>query len=231
LEKISDSDALAPAICQTTGHLYYFGGNYPLWFSRKPTDSDKWEKPQTISKTFGRVYGRYAIAGEKETVHVCWTDDRHDKWRFNFDGPPIENDDICYRRRKDSDQNWSKEALLSKGLLYSYAPSISAEGDKVVVVWAGIRTTDKRHTDMGPNDIFYVTSKDGGKTWTDPLKVTDGAKDGFAAGMPQVVLLNGVIHLLYTQGKREKPEELSPGLTRLEQSSWPIYCTHRTFPD
>ena len=68
--------------------------------------------------------------------------------------------------------------LLSKGLLYAYAPTISAEGDKVVVTWAGIQTADKQHTFMGPNDIYYVTSKDGGKTWTSPLRVTDGAKDG-----------------------------------------------------
>ena len=121
--------------------------------------------------------------------------------------------------------------LLSKGLLYAYAPTISAEGDKVVVAWAGIQTTDKQHTDMGPNDIYYVTSKNGGKTWTDPMKVTDGAKDGFTSGMPQVALLNGTIHLLYTQGQLEKPNQLSPGLTRLNQPPWPIYYTQRPFPE
>jgi hypothetical protein len=100
-----------------------------------------------------------------------------------------------------------------------------------VVAWAGIQTADKQHTDMGPNDIYYVTSKDGGKTWTKPLKVTDGAKDGLTAGMPQVALLNGTVHLLYTQGKVEKPQPLSEGLSRGQQSPWPIYYTQRPFPD
>jgi hypothetical protein len=209
--------------------MYYFGG--ALWFSRKQNTGGQWENAQTIADTFAVVHGRFAVAGEGDTAHICWMDRRHNKWRFNFDGPRIENNDLYYRRRNDSDRDWSKEILLSKGLLYSYAPSISAEGDHVVVAWAGIRTAGKQHSDMGPNDIYYVTSKDGGKTWTDPLKVTDAAKDGVTSGMPQVALLNGTIHLLYTQGKRSSSPELSPGLTRIGGDPWPIYYTHRPFPD
>ena len=232
MEKISDRDAVAPATCKTRGYLYYFAGHdLSLWFSRKPTEGGKWEEPQVISRTFALVDGRFAAAGEGDTINVCWMDRRHNKWRFNIDAPPIENNEIFYRRRKDVDRDWSKEVLLSKGLLYAYAPTISAEGDKVVVAWAGIQTAGKQHTDMGPNDIYYVTSKDGGKIWTQPVKVTDGAKDGMTAGMPQVALLNGVIHLLYIQGKRADAKELSPGLTKLGREPWPIYYTQRPFPD
>jgi hypothetical protein len=231
MERISERDAGAPVMRQTTGHYYYFAGDHPLWFSRKPREGGKWEEPQAITRTFAIVDERLDVAGEGDTAHICWMDRRHNKWRFNIDAPPVENNEIFYRRRKDADPDWSKEILLSKGLLYAYAPSLSAEGDMVVVVWAGIRSADKWHTDMGPNDIYYVTSKDGGKTWTDPLKVTDGAKDGSTAGMPQVALLNGTIHLLYTQGKRAKSEELSPGLTKLGGEPWPIYYTHRPFPN
>jgi Neuraminidase (sialidase) len=93
----------------------------------------------------------------------------------------------------------------------------------VVATWAGIQTADKQHTYTSPNDIFYVTSKDGGKTWTEPMKVTDSAKDGGVAGYPQVVLLDGVIHLLYTQGSRKGSTEMSPGLTRSSgEDPWPI---------
>jgi len=151
--------------------------------------------------------------------------------RFNLTGPPVENNDIYYRRRKDADREWSKEVLLSGGLLYCYAPTMSAEGDNVVVVWAGIQTANNQHTYLGPNDIYYVTSKDGGKTWTKPLKVTDGAKDGISAGMPQVALLNGVIHLLYIQRAQRSPKEISPGLTKLGADPWSIYHQQRHFPE
>jgi hypothetical protein len=230
LERISDrGDTGAPALCQTTGYLYYVGG--ALWFSRKPRLGGKWEEPQAITKTFAIVLGRFAVAGEGDTAHICWMDRRHDKWRFNFDSPPVENNDIYYRYRKDADSDWSKEVLLSRGLLYCYAPTISAEGNNVVVAWAGIRDAGKWHGDMGTNDIYYVTSKDAGKTWSGPLKVTDGAKDGLTAGMPQVALLNGTVHLLYTQGKRVESKELSPGLTKLGGEPWPIFYTHRPFPN
>jgi hypothetical protein len=50
------------------------------------------------------------------------------------------------------------------------------------------------------------------------------------AGHPQVMLLNGVIHLFYIQGKMDL-QQLSPGLTKLNQPPWPIYYTQRPFPD
>ena len=231
LEKISDWDAVAPTMCKTKRNFYYFAGIYPLWFSWKPAGTEKWAEPKAITKTFAMANGGFDVAGDGDTAHICWMDRRHNMWRFNIEGPSIENDDIVYCHRKDSDKDWSKEVLLSKGLLYSYAPSVSAEGDKVVVVWAGIRTADKHHTDMGPNDIYCTISNDGGKTWAEPLKVTDGAKDGITSGMPEVMLLNGVIHLFYIQGKREKPQPLSEGLSRGGQSPWPIYYTQRSFPD
>lgn len=235
MEKISDdAHSAAPDMCRTIGYVYYFAEQnltHSLWFSQKPAKGGKWDGIEPITKTLAWVYGRFAVAGEGDNAYVCWMDRRHNKWRFGLSGPAIENDDIYCCHRKDSDSGWSKEVLLSKGIGYCYAPTISAERDNVVVAWAGSQTDDRQHTYMGPNDIYYVTSKDGGETWTDPMKVTDGAKDGFTAGMPQVALLNGTIHLLYTQGKNEKSQELSPGLTKFDKQPWPIYYTQRPFPD
>ena len=230
LEMISNKRGLAPALCQTTGYLYYFSGPFPLWFSRKAGNAEVWESPQPITKTSHGIGAFYGVAGDGDTAHICWMDRRHNKWRFSFNEPAPINSDIYYRRRKDGDAEWNKEVWLSKGLMYCYAPTIAAVGDKVVVVWAGIRKAGRWHYQYGPNDIYYVTSKDGGKTWTRPLKVTDGAKDGSTAGMPQVALLNGTIHLLYTQGSPRAAAELSPGLTKLGMDPWPIYYTQRAFP-
>jgi len=231
LENISDQGAPAPALCQTTRCTYYFAGPYPLWFSRKAADGAAWEELKTITKTSTGVNGMFDVTGDGNTAHICWMDRRHNKFRLNLPGPPIENNDIYYRRRTDTDSEWGKEVHLSKGLLYCYAPTISAEGNNVVVAWAGIQNAGKQHSDMGPNDIYYVTSKDAGKTWAQPRKVTDGAKDGVTAGMPQVALLNGVIHLLYTQGKRAESKELSPSLSSSGGESWPIYYQQRPFPN
>jgi hypothetical protein len=236
MERISDIVAEWPSVLRTENFYYYISPRgitpgYELWFSRKPVNGSSWDKPKTLTKTFAfGMGGYYAAVGEGDTAHICWMDRRHNKWRFNIDAPPIENDDIVYCHRKDSDSRWSKNIDLSKGVLYCYAPSISVEGNNVVVAWAGIQNAGKYHTDYDPNDIYYVTSKDSGKTWTKPLKVTDGAKDGMTAGHPQVMLLNGVVHLFYIQGKMDL-QQLSPGLTKLNQPPWPIYYTQRPFPD
>lgn len=231
IEKISDLDATGPDMSKTAGYVYYFAGTYPLWSSRKAVDTEKWDEPQTIAETFS-MQGWFAAASDgRDTVHFCWMDRRHNKWRFNIDGPPIENDDIYYCHRKDSDSRWSKEILLSKGLEYCYPPSISSEGTNVVVVWAGVASADKHHSEYQPNDIYYVISKDSGLTWTKPIKITDKLKDGVVSGRPKVVLLDGIIHLFYTQGTPEKTQELSPGLTRSNDQPWPIYYTQRPFPN
>jgi hypothetical protein len=231
MEKVSDWDTLAPRMCRTQGRLYYFA-SYPfrLWFSQKAVTSEVWDEAIIMTDHFAYVDGQFALVGEEDTAHVVWMDRRHNKSRINLTGPPVENNDIYYRRRRDSDKEWSKEVWLSKGLMYCYAPTISAEGNNVVVAWAGIQKAGKWHTDMGPNDIYYVTSKDGGQTWTKPSKVTDNAKDGITAGMPQVALLNGTIHLLYVQGAVKSPTEIAPGLTKLGREPWPIYHTTRSFP-
>lgn len=93
------------------------------------------------------------------------------------------------------------------------------EGNRIVVAWVG--AIDKN----GSHDVFYATSKDGGKTWARPLKVTESAKDEITSERTQVVLQNGVIHLFYAQGKWDRHEQVR------SQGSWPVYYQQRPFPN
>lgn len=233
VEQISEYQAWDPLVCRTKEFCYYFATKLvrhqgdQLWFTRKPVTDGSWDAPITISKTY--VYHSLAVP-EGDTVHLCWLDRRHEKRRLNLFHPNRNNFEVAYCQRKDSDATWSKDVILSKGLLYSFAPKMSVEGDKIVVAWAGIQTAKDWHTNFDPNDIYYVTSKDNGKTWAKLLKMTDSAKEGITSGNPQVVLLNGIIHLSYIQGKMKLKEE-SPGLTKLNQPPWPIYYQQRPFPE
>ena len=130
-------------------------------------------------------------------MHLCWIDRRHDRYRSPFN----HNYEIGYCQRKDSESHWSKDVILSPGLFYSYSPSMAVEDDQIVVAWSGFREAEDYHSELGPNDIYYVTSKDGGETWTAPLRVTDNVKDGINSREPQVALHKGIIHLFYTHGK------------------------------
>jgi len=80
----------------------------------------------------------YAVLTDGSVVHVCWMDCRHNKLRFNIDGPPVENDDIYYSHRKDSDSDWSNEVLLSKGIEYCYSPTLTYDLQQT----SGIETHD-----------------------------------------------------------------------------------------
>ena len=241
IERVSDTDASLPTMSKTKGYYYYFAAGFPpkpdagweLWFARKSVDGNSWDAPKIITMAFcdNALCWKYIAEVQEDTVHLCWLDRRHEKRRFNLGGEAKrQNYEVAYSRRKDSDANWSNDVILSKGMLYSYSPSMSVEGDKIVVAWAGVQTAADWHAPYSPNDIYYVTSKDGGKSWTEPLRVTDNIKAGVTAGDPQVVLLNGIIHLTYIQGKLNLKQE-SPGLTKLNQPPWPIYYTQRPFPE
>lgn len=235
VEKISNLEAWLPSAYKTEDYYYYLAvNNYQrdLWFSRKKVDGNAWDAPKAITQTFANSasYWKYVAMAENDVIHVCWLDRRHEKKKYNMLNPDRDNFEVVYNRRKDSDAHWNQDVILSKGMLYSYSPAMSVEGDKIVAAWAGVQKAPDWHSKYAPNDIYYVTSKDGGKTWTEPLKVTDGAKDGITSGEPQVMLMNGVIHLTYIQGKMNLKEE-SPGLTKLNQPPWPIYYTQRPFPN
>jgi hypothetical protein len=179
-----------------------------------------WDEPKLLTKTSANRRGGGVLA-ENDTVHYCWLDRRHEKWRFNIEDPDVGNFEVAYCRRKDSDSAWRKDVILSKGLLFSYWPSMSVEGDRIVVVWQSEESNQPGHS----SDIYYATSKDGGKTWAKPLKVTNQAKDGFTSERPQVALQNGIIHLFYTQGKWDRNSQV------WNQGGWPVYYQQRPFPE
>jgi hypothetical protein len=225
IEKVTEWDGGEPEICHTKGYYYYFGmTGGGIWFSQKLGDGGLWSEPKFLTKTFANSRGGGAVA-ENDTVHYCWLDRRHEKSTLNFAFPRLGNLEVVYCQRKDSDSTWRKDVILSKGLLFSYWPSMSVEGNKIVVVWQSGEPNYKPHQAGQFFDIYYATSKDGGKKWSKPLKVTDCAKDGLTSERPQVMLLNGVIHLFYAQGKWDRDAQVR------NQGSWPVYYQQRPFPN
>ena len=147
VEQISDRQAWSPSVCMSKENCYYFAvklndGRDQLWFARKPLTGGSWDAPILVTKTY--VYG-YIAAPQGDTVHLCWLDRRHEKRRLNLLDPDRNNFEVAYCQRKDSDANWSKDVILSEGLLYSYSPSMSVEGDKIVVAWAGVQKAKDWH--------------------------------------------------------------------------------------
>ena len=225
-------------MCRTKAYYYYFAVTglaglepFELWYSRCPVESASWSHPETLNKSVARKLSeRLHAVAEDDTVHLCWLDARHEKTRVSLVRPLAGNYEVAYCRRKDSDQGWSKDVILSRGQRWAYAPSISVEQDKLVVAWAGAKADREGRNEWNATDIYFVTSKDGGITWTKPVQVTDGFKNGVTSGRPQVALHRGVIHLFYIQGKLNY-KQVSSGMVKLNQPSWPVYYQQRPFPD
>ncbi len=226
------------AVCRTKAFYYYFavsglGGIEPceLWYSRCPVENSSWSPAETLNHSVARRLGHGVCPiVEGDTLHLCWLDARHERTRPSLSRPYDANYEVAYCRRKDSDNAWSKDIILSKGLGWAYAPSMSGEGDKLVVAWAGAKTGALDRNEWNPSDIYFATSRDGGKTWTKPGQVTDSFKNGITSGKPQVALCQGVIHLFYVQGKLNY-QEVSSGMAKLNQPPWPVLYQQRPFPD
>ena len=136
MERISELQGWSPAVCRSTGYYYYFAVTTAknqgdqLWFTRKPVTGGSWGAPVTVAKTYGNDY---IAAPQDDLVHLCWLDRRHEKRRLNLTYPDRHNFEVTYCQRKDSDPNWSQDVILSEGLLYAYSPSMSVEGDRIVI--------------------------------------------------------------------------------------------------
>lgn len=234
MERVSDSDCFDLSVSRTATFYYFFangavgknrGGG--LWVSRKSAEGNSWDAPMAVTRTvpFG-VDESYSAMAEGDTIHVCWLDNRHEiKYWLSLARSGRGNYEVAYCRRKDSDASWRKATILSRGVMFAYSPSMSVEGDKIVVAWAGAQTAHPWPFEGDPSDIYYATSKDGGKTWNKPLKVTDHFKDGITSGSARVALQNGVIHLFYAQGRYDRQAQVS------QQGGWPVYYQQRAFPD
>lgn len=235
-EAISTRYSKGAVVCRTSGFYYYFASANPgppraLWYSRRPVHGGDWESGNEFDKKLASnlsVPNLNAIA-EKDIVHLCWLDARHEKTSLSASRPRAENYEVAYAHRKDSDAGWSKDVVLSRGLKFAYAPSMSVEGNNVVVAWAGAKSGTDGRKESNPSDIYYVASKDGGETWTAVMQVTDGFTKGMTSGRPQVALHQGTIHLFYVQGTLNF--KVSGGMALLNQPPWPVLYQQRPFPN
>lgn len=187
-----------------------------LWSVRVPRKINVPTAPELVASSFARDSGKYSAVTDGETIHLAWLDNRHERYHnlraMLTDIPAGENNwELYYRSRKDSDSAWTKEILLSKGLDFAFDPHVAVEGENIVVVWAGYPKDEKMAVPwFHPSDIYFTTSRDGGRTWKPAARLTDNAKAGTASINPQVVLHQGVIHLFYSIGQLVYQHRLFP---------------------
>lgn len=109
-------------------------------------------------------------------------------------------DNIYYRHSEDGGHTWSDETNVSDTPDKSHYPCIAAAGERVAVAWL----EDCR--DHSGNDVYLVTSADGGKTWGKAMDVSH--TPGHSAHPVVAIGPHGSIHLAWsdTSEGKKKPD-------------------------
>ena len=184
---------------EASQHILADERNSAIWWSRKDlATTNQWTKPEVVTSTLYHG-GCFVTDSVKDTLHVCWLDDRRKRSTIgaillgDVQGN-VRNNQIFYRQKRDGNANWSREVLLSGRMSYVQNPTLSAEGNQIVVTW-------QYHTGSGVNpraDIFVTTSQNNGVTWSSPEQITPSG--GLSAESPVVALHQGIVHIFYSHG-------------------------------
>jgi hypothetical protein len=159
-----------------------------------------WSKPKLVTDTLKG--SRFQVEGENKTMHLCWLDERLKRGLgfFIYGDWDVggRNNLVFYRNYKDG--KWSREKRLSGGLSYCGSPTMSVEGEKIVVAWDNYTRPYTRAS------VYYTVSKNNGRTWSKIYKVENF--EGTAGSSPscKVILYHGIIHLFYDRSEFPDPD-------------------------
>jgi hypothetical protein len=98
------------------------------------------------------------VATSGNYVYVVWTDP-----------PPVEKDDIFFKRSVDGGLSFEPEIKLTGTAASSSDPDIAAHGSDVYVVW--------REGDRGKTDIYTRKSTDYGATFGPPIDLSNSSSE------------------------------------------------------
>lgn len=158
------------------------------------------EKEKITSSFLGFDNGVLDSIQNSSNLHCTWVDLRSNNI-FNklFHTINPYHYGIYYKKKDLLTGKWFNEKLISKGIKYSFAPSIASEGNNVVIAWQGIESGNFQYDlSSAPNNIYYALSKDSGNTWTSPIEVSIKKTNNILLADPKIIIQNDTLHLFYS---------------------------------
>jgi hypothetical protein len=129
-------------------------GNPEIYYKQSNDFGITWGADMRLTNEIGNSL-LPSMAVSDPFVHIVWYDD--------ISG----NFEIYYKRSTDNGITWEQAVRLTNDPFYSIQPSITASGSDVHVVWHDNRA--------GESEIYYKRSTDGGITWEDDVRLTNGS--------------------------------------------------------
>ena len=191
------------------------------WWRRAPsskqirvarsTDGGKtWIQPSTPLDTSGKAFSPKIAWGRGHSVVVVWSDEQ----RSTNVGNRVW--DIYARTSPDGGATWGPEQLLSRFAQNAQTdayirPELISDGeDNFWAVWVGIRS--------GRSRLFVSRSKDGGRSWADPMEISGQSKSVFG----QRVVRAGQRMLVVWLDKRTGRDRLFTASSSDNGSTWTL---------
>jgi len=143
----------------TWGEIYY----------QHSTDGGvTWDKPVRLTQPDSTAC-RPSIAASGRYVHVTWLDNRDARQKPGWDW------EIYYKRSTDGGATWGPDVRMSDTPWHSRHPQIVAlPDDRVCCIWEDGQAWDGKTSRgwSGDGAMYVAVSKDAGKTWAAPKRIT-----------------------------------------------------------
>jgi hypothetical protein len=116
-----------------------------------------------------------SMACSGSNVHLCWV---------------LDSNNLSYKRSTDGGVTWGSDIQLTNNPAIASAPSITASGNDIHIVWQDYR--DARH------EIYYKRSTNNGLTWSADTKLTS---ELFGSRNPKIYSSGNMVHVVYFSGE------------------------------
>ena len=150
-----------PAIAAVNDHVFVAWSRYYLFYeaiySKASFDSGKsWNTDVQVSEYAPPSFLEFPAIGSNGTqVHVAW-----------------DSEGIQYSQSEDSGITWSNPIPITNTTRQYLAPRISVSKPHIQVASAAISTVGTPPRITIDSDVYYLSSSDGGQSWTKPLSLT-----------------------------------------------------------
>lgn len=173
-------------------------GAAEIYLRSSPNGGHGWTPVRRVSRDDGRSSWTPSVAAEGATIHVAWSDERHNT---DSEGRPYDcgrtgqecREEEYYRRSTDFGQTWEDEVRLTADPpgdpRPSWAPSIAVEKGRVHVAFFDRRTGDWQ--------VYDKRSRGDGAAGTWEPEVRQAAHPGITFARPSVAIRGGRVHVVF----------------------------------
>lgn len=158
-------------------------------YMKTSKDGHKWTYPKIVISSPYTDLGPQLTQTQDGTFHLVWWRSKDEDWIRN----------VYYINSKDG-MRWSKPRKITDEKTVNWAPLIlSDDNDRVWIVWSSKKNRNQ--------DIFLTYSDDNGRSWSDPIQLTDHQFDDDFPYMLQ--MRNGKYLLVWCRFNSKKGSFLS----------------------